>query len=101
MDIDRKTYKLAERKFESRNCGSRLTDLGLSKSARRKLIRYGMVPGKITDVNEIQEYLYISLEYKEILNNVMKVHRPKPLPPISCANSNKSKKRRKIIPNKR
>ncbi|CAG0940164.1 hypothetical protein BROC_00925 [Candidatus Brocadiaceae bacterium] len=101
MDIDNATLRDAENKFESKNRGSRLSDLGLSKSARRKLIRYGMAPGKITDVNEIQEYLYISLEYKKILNNVMKVHPPKRLPPISCANSNKSKKRRKIMPIKR
>lgn len=77
MDLDNATLRDAENKFESKNRGSRLSDLGLSKSARRKLIRYGMVPGKITDVNEIQEYLHISLEYKEILNDVIKVHHPK------------------------
>ena len=100
MDIDNATLRTAEIKFELKNGGS-IRDLGLTKTERRKLLRYGKVPCKITDVNEIQEFTHISLEYKEILNNVMKVHPTKALPDVFCGNSNKSKKRRKVIPYKR
>ena len=71
MEIDTITLQTAQRKFESRY-HSNFNDLGLSKSAKRKLQRYGMIPGKIHDHNEVQELLHITSEYKKILNSVMK-----------------------------
>lgn len=70
MDIDRNTYKSAERIFKSRH--GNLNELGLPKTARRKLLRYGKVPGTITDANEISELLNISFAYKNILSEVIK-----------------------------
>lgn len=71
MEIDAITLQTAQRKFESRY-HSNFNDLGLSKSAKRKLQRYGMIPGKIHDRDEVQELLHITSTYKEILNSVMK-----------------------------
>lgn len=71
MEIDAITLQTAQRKFEAKY-HSNFNDLGLSKSAKRKLQRYGMIPGKITNPNEVQEFLHITLTYKEILNSVMK-----------------------------
>lgn len=71
MEIDTITLRTAQRRFESKS-HSNLNDLGLSKSARRKLMRYRKVPSSVTDANEAQELLYISFEYNNILNDVMK-----------------------------
>ena len=71
MEIDTITLQTAQRKFESKY-HSNFNDLGLSKSAKRKLQRYGMIPGNIHDRNEVQELLHIISTYKEILNSVMK-----------------------------
>lgn len=71
MEIDEVTLQDAARIFEQRY-NSNLNDIGLSKRAKRRLLRYGIVPPAITDVEEAQELLQIRSTYKEVLNGVMK-----------------------------
>lgn len=71
MDIDAVTLQDAARLFQKRY-RSNLSDLGLSKRAKRRLLRYGIVPPAITDAEEAQELLQVYSTYKEVLNYVMK-----------------------------
>lgn len=71
MNIDTETLQAAARIFEYKYC-SNLNDLGLSKRAKRKLLRYGKVPRCITDAEEAQELLQVYSTYMEVLNGVMK-----------------------------
>lgn len=76
MNIDAVTLQDTARIFKKKY-RSKLSDLGLSKRARRRLLRYGIVPPAITDAEEAQELLQVHSEYKELLNRVMKPHNDK------------------------
>ncbi len=71
MEIDAVTLQDAARVFKKRY-NSDLNDIGLSKRAKRRLLRYGIVPPAITDDEEAQEFLQVHSAYKEVLNSVMK-----------------------------
>jgi len=75
MEIDAITLQAAQKVFESRY-HSNFNDLGLSVNAKRRLLRYGKIPGGIKNTSDGQEYLNIASEYKNILNEVMRPHRP-------------------------
>lgn len=79
MKIDMPTFKEAVNVFESRHgC---LLDLlnDLTKRERRSLMRYGKLPRAILDSGDktrIAEFLNISFEFRQILNDVMKPRSP-------------------------
>lgn len=77
MNIDMPTMKTAMCRFEDRH-GS-LKDLlnNLTKSERRKLLRYGKLSKKIINrcsKDKVEEFLNVSFEFRRVLNGVMKPH---------------------------
>lgn len=77
MNIDMPTMKTAMYRFEDRH-GS-LKDLlnDLTKSERRKLLRYGKLSKKVINRNskyKVEEFLNVSFEFRQVLNGVMKPH---------------------------
>jgi len=75
MKIDIPTMKVAMRKFESEYGSLYVLLSDLSKSERRKLLRYGRLSKRALKENtkdKIDELLNISFELSQILNGIMK-----------------------------
>jgi len=76
-EIDQTTLKIAKTKFEG--LYGLFEDLGLTRHATKKLIRYGIIPEHIqkSDNKLTTELSYIAKEFKRILITVIKLRRMK------------------------
>ena len=80
MNIDMTTTKIAMRLFEDKH-GSLYQLLNeLTKSERRKLLRYGKLSQKVINrnsKNKVEEFLNVSFEFHQILHKLIKPYQLK------------------------
>ena len=77
LNIDTTTMKIAMRLFEEKYGSLYLLLNDLTKSEKRKLLRYGKLTQKVINRNskdKVEEFLNVSFEFHQVLSGLMKPH---------------------------